>query len=254
MSRAIASRLAGLLGKTPIAYLPVRVRAGMARGARWTMFPHTGYWRGNTETDVDSALARVPGLKGAACWDVGTHFGIYTVGMAMAVGETGQVVGFEPDPISFARCAYHVRLNSLTWVKLFQAAASDRDGTAGLVQNRGQGATTSHLPYQGEPTDGTERPIQTLRLDGLVERGEVRPPRLIKIDVEGHGASMLVGARETIERHGPAVVMSFHCPEEVDGAIGILKPAGYAAEDCYRDERRDWPDTAFRGTLLFRRM
>src|SRR5438105_10018315 len=101
---------------TPIQYIPVRVKKGLARGAKWTLFPYSAYWRGQTEVDVDVAIRGYGSIRGMTCWDLGAHFGIYTVGMAMAVGRDGQVVGFEPNPASFDRCRRHVRMNRLSWV------------------------------------------------------------------------------------------------------------------------------------------
>jgi hypothetical protein len=81
------------LSHTPLQYFPVRVRKGLAQGAHWTLFPYSANWRGQVEQDVEMAVRRYGTMTGAACWDLGTHFGIYTVGMAMAVGSAGQVAG-----------------------------------------------------------------------------------------------------------------------------------------------------------------
>src|SRR6516165_9447744 len=141
MWKQLRARIANWGARTPLRNLPVRVRAGLAKGARWTLLPHTAYWRGNTEIEVEAAIRRQGDLRGATCWDLGTHFGIYTVGLAMAVGPTGQVVGFEPDPVSFARCQRHVRMNRLGWVKLYNAAVSSTVGSAVLLLHQGTGAT-----------------------------------------------------------------------------------------------------------------
>src|SRR4051794_29366016 len=106
MFKRLRGRISSWLGRTPLAYLPVRVRKGLAKGARWTLLPYTSYWRGHNEVDVEAAIQRQGDLRGMTCWDLGTHYGIYTVGMALAVGPTGEVAGFEPDPASYARCRY----------------------------------------------------------------------------------------------------------------------------------------------------
>jgi FkbM family methyltransferase len=181
-------RIGQWLGRTPLAYIPVRVRAGMAKGARWTLLPTSAYWRLGPEPEVEQAILQVGDLRGAACWDLGTHFGIFTIGLAFAVGPEGQVAGFEPDPASFARCQRHVRMNQLNQVKLFNTAASETSGTADLLLYNGQGTTASHLAYPGEGGKGAVRlQVNSVRLDDLVEAGEIRPPQLIKVDVEGHG-------------------------------------------------------------------
>lgn len=97
-----------VITQTSIQYLPVTVKKGLAQEARWTLFPCSAYWRGDIESDVEPAVRLYGCIRGATCWDLGAHFEIDTVGMAMAVGSEGQVVGFEPDPISFKRCQRHV--------------------------------------------------------------------------------------------------------------------------------------------------
>ena len=224
--KALAS---SLIARTPIQYFPVTVQKGLARGASWTLSPYSAYWRGNTELDVEAAIRLHGSIRGATCWDLGTHFGIYTVGMAIAVGSEGQVAGFEPDPISFKRCQRHIQMNSLRWVKLFNAAVSDSVGSSSLILNQGAGASTSHVAYEGEQPDNTivKVTVQTVVIDKLVEDGKIRPADFIKVDVEGHGAKALLGARQTIAAHRPTIVMSFHSQWELDGTREILEPLGY---------------------------
>lgn len=106
------------------------------------------------------------------------------VGMVMAVGPEGQVIGFEPDPVSFKRCQYHVQQNSSSWVKLFNAAVSEVEGSPSLIRSQGGGASTSHLAYEGENTDNAPVKVivPTVVLDKLVQQGKIRPPQFIKVD------------------------------------------------------------------------
>ncbi len=167
--RTLTSRL---LAQTPLQYYPVTVQKGLAKGARWTLFPYSAYWRGNTELDVEEAIRLHGSIRGATCWDLGTHFGIYTVGMAMAVGSQGQVIGFEPNPLSFKRCQYHVNLNSLSWVKLFNAAVSASEGSSTLIisNNNDNVAPSAHFAYEDEQVDAKtpSLKVNTLVLDNLV--------------------------------------------------------------------------------------
>lgn len=223
---------------TPIQYLPVIVRKGAAKGARWTLFPCSAYWRGDTEKEIEFAIRKYGATPGTSCWDLGAHFGIYTVGMAMAVGPEGQITGIEPNPFSFKRCLLHVRLNNLDWVKLFNAASSDSKGTAILAVGNDMYCTSSHLPYSNEeiqtPTKNIE--VNTIILDDLVKSKEIRAPQFIKIDVEGHGAEAIKGAIQTISLHKPVIVMSFHSTEELVGARCLLEPLGYRPYSCSNEE------------------
>lgn len=239
--------LARLLNFSRIGLLPVRIRHGHLRGARWTLWPHSSYWRGHYEPDVQSALARHAPPPGSAAWDLGAHFGFYSMWLARAVGAGGEIVAVEPDPVSFSRLCRHIRLNPWAPVRAFACAASDRESVVRLIQNAGAGATTSHLPYQGEqPATAPTVEIRTMTLDALVAREKLRPPVLVKIDVEGHAAAALRGAAEILSRHRPRLLISLHSPEECAGVRDQLAPLGYRPFHLDDDRPVSWDDTLFK--------
>ncbi len=242
--------LSAWLGRSPIGLWPVRIRAGIARGARWTLLPHSAYWRRGGEGDVDQVAGRLGSLTGKSFWDLGAHFGLYTVGLARVVGPTGQVAAFEPDPVSHARCARHVAMNQLENVRLYRAAVSDRVARQELIVGE-PGATFNHLRYEDEVAHSGEKTIsiESVVLDELVARGEIRPPVLVKVDVEGHGARALAGARQTLAAHHPVLVMSFHSHAEANDTRALLEPLGYRPFE--NDGRAlDWSRIVFRTASL----
>ena len=235
MSSAVRTLLGAVLKRTPLGLWPVRVRSGVAAGARWTLYPWTSYWRGTYEPAVQSALLALGGGKipGWTCWDLGAHFGLYSVGLARRVGPTGQVAAFEPNPLSFARLERHQRMNALPWLKLFPAAVSNHTAGAELFTYGNPDGTTSHLPYDGETRTSAVGAIDvaTLRLDDLVNSGELRPPRFIKIDIEGHGHHALAGMSETLRSFRPMVLAALHSPQELDGTLALLDGEHYACRE-----------------------
>jgi FkbM family methyltransferase len=149
--------------------------------------------------------------------------------LARRVGPEGQVAAFEPNPRSFARLERHRRMNRLHWLKAYQAAVSDLAGETELHTYGDLGSTFTHLAYLGEAPDPASAPIgvRTLRLDDLVGTGELRPPRFVKIDVEGHGHHALAGMAETLRASRPILTAAFHSPEEVKGIFALLDPLRY---------------------------
>jgi len=223
-------RLRRLIGTT-VGRLPVRVRGGVAQGARWTLFPWTSYWRGTYEPLVQVAVCGLGGgdIRGWSCWDLGAHFGIYSIGLAMRVGAEGQVAAFEPNPESFARLERHRRMNNLPWLRTYRAAAAARTGLSELLTYGNLDSTTTHLAYEGEAAGESSAPlsVRTLSLDDEVEAGRLREPQFVKIDVEGSGHGALLGMRLSLAASRPAVLMAFHSESEVNGALSILEPLGY---------------------------
>jgi FkbM family methyltransferase len=169
----------------------------------------------------------------------------------MAVGETGQVVGVEPNPVSYAKCRLHVQQNSLEWVRIFNAAASDSEGTVALFLSGGRESSSAHMAYEDERPDAhlSRVEVRTIALDALVESGEIRPPDFVKVDVEGHGARALAGARKAIADRRPTLVMSFHSTWELEGTRRLLEPLGYRAFASAGEHLR-WEDTLYRTAVL----
>jgi FkbM family methyltransferase len=142
-------------------------------------------------------------------------------------------------------------MNGMSWVRHWNAAVSEVSGEQELILSQGEGATTSHLAYEGEHnTPFATIRVAKVRLDDLVSRGELRLPRLVKVDVEGHAAPALRGAREAIATARPTVFISFHSPQEVAGTRAVLEPLGYTS--AWLDGRRcTWDDVACGSELIF---
>jgi len=241
VSSLFQQTLARFLRLTRLELLPVRVRSGLPAGARWTLFPWSAYWRGGYEPDICATIESLGDLSGKVCWDLGAHYGYYSVGLALRVGPRGRVVAFEPLPASHLRLQRHARLNDLTWLTARREAVSDHNGRTDFVAPTRESDTTARLPYDGEvPTADTPViPTATVRLDDLVERGEIPPPHFIKIDVEGHGHHALAGAHAVLSRHRPIIIMGFHSPQEVAGARAVLDPLGYSWHPIGREASAD---------------
>ena len=229
MRAALVRFLDWFLALTRLQYWPVRVRRGIAAGARWTLYPWSAYWRGTQEPAMHETLRSFGDIEGWNCWDLGAHFGIYSVGLARHTGPTGEVAAFEPNPVSYARLERHRRMNGLTWMKTFEAAMSDQAGTAELLTYGDLRSTTTHLAYENETRGAATRPIgvRTLVLDELVASGTLRAPDFIKVDVEGHAHHALAGARHTLATRHPILIVAFHSEPEVQGVFALLTPLGY---------------------------
>jgi FkbM family methyltransferase len=168
-------------------------------------------------------------MRGRACWDLGAHYGLYSLGLALRVGSTGEVAAFEPNPLSFRRLTFHRRLNHLTQLKLFPMAASDRSGSAELYTYGSLESTTTHLRYEGETAQAACQPIviQSVRLDEWIAEGRLRLPDLVKIDVEGHAHRAIDGMADTLSRKHPVVILALHGDPEAARSRAILASLGY---------------------------
>ena len=173
--------------------------------------------------------------------------------MAMQVGPTGQVASFEPDTSAFNRLKYHVRINDLQNVKLFEAAASNICASSNLIVTHGLGSSFSHFQYEDEQVS-EQTPtlkVDTVVADELVLRGLIRPPDLIKVDVQGHGAKALQGSINSITSKSPVIIFSNHSQWELEGTRKLLEPLGYEARKLTGDSMR-WKDLNLGTGILVR--
>lgn len=232
--KTLTSIIANLITSTPLQYLPVYVRDGLAQGARWTLLPFSSNWRSGGEPDLEAAFRMPRTDRILNCWDLGAHFGIHAIGLARQVGPAGQVAAFEPDPVAFTRLSRHVSMNGLKNVKLFNAAVSDRSGNADLIISSGLGSTLSHFKYEDEPVTSSTQSLSvpTVVLDELVDAGEISLPDLIKIDIQGHGAKAIHGGIRAITRSRPIIVLSSHSQWELYDSKAILESLEYQPFDA----------------------
>ena len=167
---------------------------------------------------------------GKNVWDLGSHYGLYAIGLGRRVGPAGSVAAFEPNPLSFERLQLHMRRNPMDWVKAFPYAVSDIAADQRLFAYAGLESTTTHLAYEGETWDASIPTVSvpTRRLDDLVAAGEIRHPDFVKVDVEGHGHHALAGAAKTLATALPTLVCAFHSDQELRGIRAVLDPLGYS--------------------------
>lgn len=226
----MANLLRRILSLPVIAHLPVRVRGGIADGARWTFFPWSAYWRGTHEPEAQARLlAMRKDWTGLHIWDLGSHYGIFAVGLGRRVGPTGSVAAFEPNTLSYARLQLHVNRNQLKHVKTFPCAVSDQAGQQRFFLYEGMDTTSSHLAYESETWNETipAMDVTTRRLDDMVRAGEIHLPDFVKVDVEGHGHKALAGAAEALAQSRPTLLIGFHSEPEINGILAVLTPLRY---------------------------
>lgn len=106
--------------------------------------------------------------------DAGAAYGYYTL---LAARRCEQVYAFEPNPAIYEGLAFNVRQNGHRNVRCFNIALdSDLD-------------------------------VGTITLDDFLGGRKVD---VVKIDVEGAEADVLLGAQETLTRHGPTLLVEIH--------------------------------------------
>lgn len=191
----------------------ITLSAGQGRGLRFA--PGSGaahYSQGENEMAVQDQLAA--DLAAGDCfYDVGANVGFLTVIAAGLVGSGGSVVAFEPVARNAATVRRNAALNGFGHIAVVEKAVSDHSGRESLVLARSLGGAA--LASADTPPDpaGTEE-VEVVSIDDIVGSGSVRPPSVVKIDVEGAEIEVLRGMESTLAIHRPVVIYEIDGPDE----------------------------------------
>jgi FkbM family methyltransferase len=137
-----------------------------------------GLWEPNLTAYIGRALQ-----LGDVFVDVGANTGFFSLWAASLIGPNGHTVAIEASPLTFQILSDNLKANGSTNVRAVNIAASDHAGILKVFQgsktNRG---TASVL---GGDSSSIAREVEAAPVDEILEAGEFRRVRLVKIDVEG---------------------------------------------------------------------
>jgi FkbM family methyltransferase len=156
-----------------------------------------------------------PGMKVV---DVGANLGYYTLLAAKAVGKTGRVWSFEPEPGNFLLMMKSIQASNFHNVEPVQMALSDKPGTEKLYLAP-PSEPNAHTLTQDRGAGSLEIPSTSLD-DFWQEKGTGRL-NLLKVHVHGDESIVLRGSRKVLVDSRPMVVTRF-VPSRWNDDIGLL--------------------------------
>jgi FkbM family methyltransferase len=149
-----------------------------------------------------SGLMRAFLRTGDVFVDVGANIGYYSVLAAHLVGKGGRVHAFEPSERIRNRLYRNVSLNQFSHVDVHAQAVGREAGTVRLVEP--VGTSNDGIAYV-DASDFRGIEVESVRLDDIEEL-RIRPPALLKVDVEGGEPDVFAGATHLLESaQGPVV-------------------------------------------------
>lgn len=158
--------------------------------------------------------------------DIGTHIGYYTLMFARWVGTNGRVIAFEASKNNYGKLTGNIQRNNLKNVTAINAAASNKDDVCDFYISDDGNAGSNSL-YQ-HSDDMKKETIKTIDTGKFLANELSAPPRLIKIDVEGHEPAVLKSLEPVLNM---ASDYSPHVFAEVNQLT--LNAAGYSPESVF---------------------
>lgn len=167
---------------------------------------------------------------GSIVIDIGAHIGSHTIALSKAVGKEGIVIAFEPQKKICRELLNNLELNGCSNVFVLQCALGNHRGMVYLGE---VDITNEGSRYISEKNSVEGAPLETL------DSFQLSHVSLIKIDAENYEYRVLEGARDTILRNRPVIlieIMGNSLKSDEDGiempffaaiTIDFLKSLGY---------------------------
>jgi FkbM family methyltransferase len=160
---------------------------------------------GTYEQPIADLLASMlrPGMT---VLDVGAHIGYFSLLAAKAVGPTGHVWSFEPDPGNRASFEQNIEANGMTdRISVVPLAVASAVGEG--VLHRVAGDTGSSSLYHRNGAGSEQLAVGMTSLDAWTDSEGWPSISLVKVDAEGAEGAVLAGMAGLIERNPKIVVI-----------------------------------------------
>ncbi len=181
------------------------------------------------------------GIAGMTFFDIGGHHGLMSVVAGKAVGPTGKVLTFEPNPTAREQIRTHLALNHLENVYIQEIALSDSQGEVPFFVQSGNLSWNSTLIKEFSTFKNCQEiRVKTETLDQYVARTKA-VPQAMKIDVEGAEFLIIQGAKQVIRQHRPLIMMEFN-PASATAAGTTLQEYITLLQELEYDLRVPLPD------------
>lgn len=222
--KKVLDRTSSFIAKTPIATIPGVKRAyGLVNGIVeptgpvWTQYrgipiyvdPRQSvesqiYHRGEYEPLVTDCIDNHM-ENGMLSMDIGAHVGVHTIPLHQAVGQTGKVIAFEPNPIHFEKLSETIERNDIDNIELINVAVSNEAGQFELYEkegNKGHSTLQPHPDFSYE--DGIE--VEVISIMDFIEDRGLENIDLLKIDIEGKELDVIKGLNSRLADVSMAII------------------------------------------------
>lgn len=143
---------------------------------------------------------------GSTILDVGANIGLFTIEGANSVGSSGTIIAIEAAPQHAETVRASAELNRMKNVEVHSVAVGSETGEAILTL---PSAANYGMFTLGNAMGDERIRVGVRRIDDIVAGRRVD---FIKMDIEGSEYNALLGAKETITRGHPAILIELNEP------------------------------------------
>jgi FkbM family methyltransferase len=173
-------------------------------------FRYHRYYESDYESD-HTRFFRQHISPGHTVLDIGAQLGLMSKLFSDLTGPEGRVYAFEPTPYTFRVLTTVLRINGISSVvKPVQQAVSDKKGTALFHVSDTEIDAANSLSDVARGRSVSAIRVELTSVDEFVAEEGLEQVDFIKIDAEGAEYYVLLGARETMQKHRPVIHLALH--------------------------------------------
>ena len=173
-------------------------------------------------------------VEGTTIIDVGANFGFHTLQFRDLVGESGQVISFEPQKLVYYQLCGNIVLNGHDNITAYNIALSDEVNVLKMenLQYHSQGDINIGNAHLDACYDHGYNLVNVNTLDSF----NFENVSVLKIDVQGYEPRVLDGAKETILKNKPVIFIEVEAPQLIiygwkeEDIFNRLEALGYKYE------------------------
>ena len=165
--------------------------------------------------------------------DIGANIGNHTTVIAK---HFDRVIAFEPNP----QTALLLRANTMGGgrsIQVVEMGCSDEHGCRNFEIEFDNVGGSRVVDTESDYT------VEVETIDRLSKKLELSNVSFVKIDVEGHEAKVLAGARHLLESQHPIIALELHAelvPDVAEQVNRMLQEAGYGHFYVLEPDRLEW--------------
>lgn len=177
-------------------------------------------------------------------YDIGACAGSYTMVAGREVGPEGQVVAFEPNLINVVHLFGNLSLNKyLDRVRVVTSALHDQEGFIKFYYSSQLPGTSGAQLGNRLTEDGKQfvpRAVEVkhcISIDRLLQLGVIRPPNVVKMDVDGNEFHILKGMVEALQQKDLRTIQVEIHPKDRLAIEAFLYGQGFEMHDRHYTEK-----------------
>ncbi|MEO7045615.1 MAG: FkbM family methyltransferase, partial [Ferruginibacter sp.] len=192
--------------------------------------------RGNVFEPEIIEAAKIYIKTGSTVIDMGANFGQMSMAFSKLVGVEGKVYSIEAQNVVFNFLKKNVEANNCKNINLIERAAYNEDNKIVYFPTVDLSETSAFktAPYSGNALISNESggiPVKTITIDSLQI---LSPVSFIKVDVQGADLFAMQGAKQTILKHKPAIILEFEQPVQDEFKTSLNDYVEFVREINYK--------------------